>query len=234
MTREQLSHLLRNPRDLASEDLQAIRQLVGLYPYCASFVFLYLYGLAKSGDVCYPAELKRLAIHLPIRSELYRLVEGKGTWETTLGQETLEARDGFALIDHFLSMARSEGHDLPSELAFDSAEGAGDYFSHEELISTAPLLPTDERPQPHATSPREQGEHHEASSQSPQLLVEDQESEELFTETLAKIYIKQGRYDKALKMMRALSLNYPEKSRYFAHQIRFLERLLTGGEKSNK
>lgn len=229
MTREQLSHLLRNPRDLAPEDLQAIRQLVGLYPYCASFVFLYLYGLAKSGDVCYPAELKRLAIHLPIRSELYRLVEGKGAWETALEQKALGAPDSFALIDHFLSMARSEGHDLPSELAFDSTEGAGDYFSHEELLSAEPLLSEDERTQPQADAPREQNALPEASSQPSHHLVEDQVSEELFTETLAKIYIKQGRYDKALKMMRALSLNYPEKSRYFAHQIRFLERLLTGG-----
>lgn len=229
MTREQLSHLLRNPRDLAPEDLQAIRQLVGLYPYCASFVFLYLYGLAKSGDVCYPAELKRLAIHLPIRSELYRLVEGKGAWETTLEQKALGAPDSFALIDHFLSMARSEGHDLPSELAFDSTEGTGDYFSHEELLSAEPFLSEDERTRPQADAPREQNALPEAPSQPSHHLVEDQESEELFTETLAKIYIKQGRYDKALKMMRALSLNYPEKSRYFAHQIRFLERLLTGG-----
>lgn len=234
MTREQLSHLLRNPRDLAPEDLQAIRQLVGLYPYCASFVFLYLYGLAKSGDVCYPAELKRLAIHLPIRSELYRLVEGKGVWETALEQKALGAPDSFALIDHFLSMARSEGHDLPSELAFDSTEGAGDYFSHEELLSAEPLLSEDERTQPQADAPREQNALHEAPSQLSHPLVEDQESEELFTETLAKIYIKQGRYDKALKMMRALSLNYPEKSRYFAHQIRFLERLLTGGREEYK
>ena len=48
----------------------------------------------------------------------------------------------------------------------------------------------------------------------------------LLSETLSKIYIQQGHYDKALRIIRSLSLNYPEKSRFFADQIRFLERII--------
>lgn len=51
-------------------------------------------------------------------------------------------------------------------------------------------------------------------------------SEAYFTETLARIYIKQGKYGKAIEIIRRLNLNYPKKSRYFADQIRFLEKLL--------
>ena len=47
-----------------------------------------------------------------------------------------------------------------------------------------------------------------------------------FTETLARIYIKQKRYDKALQIIKNLSLKYPEKNVYFADQIRFLEKLI--------
>ena len=47
-----------------------------------------------------------------------------------------------------------------------------------------------------------------------------------FTETLAHIYIKQGKYSKAIEIIRRLSLNYPKKNRYFADQIRFLEKLI--------
>ena len=47
-----------------------------------------------------------------------------------------------------------------------------------------------------------------------------------FTETLAKIYIKQHRYEKALEIIKKLSLNYPKKNAYFADQIRFLEKLI--------
>ena len=47
-----------------------------------------------------------------------------------------------------------------------------------------------------------------------------------YTETLARIYLKQRRYDKALEIIRSLYLNFPNKNIYFADQIRFLEILV--------
>ena len=47
-----------------------------------------------------------------------------------------------------------------------------------------------------------------------------------FTETLARIYLKQHRYGKALEIIRSLYLNFPNKSIYFADQIRYLEKLV--------
>ena len=47
-----------------------------------------------------------------------------------------------------------------------------------------------------------------------------------FTETLAKIYIKQGQYEKAIEIIKRLYLNYPKKNVYFADQLRFLDKLI--------
>lgn len=70
-------------------------------------------------------------------------------------------------------------------------------------------------------------------SQAPTPKVTDDNSDtSLLTESLAKIYIKQHRYEKALEIIMSLSLNFPEKSVYFADQIRFLRKLIINDNNS--
>lgn len=52
------------------------------------------------------------------------------------------------------------------------------------------------------------------------------DDEDYFTETLSRIYIKQGHYEQAIEIIRKLMLDYPKKNSYFADQIRFLEKLI--------
>lgn len=49
--------------------------------------------------------------------------------------------------------------------------------------------------------------------------------EALMTETLARIYVEQKNYTKAIQSYKILSLKYPEKSSFFANQIKAVEQL---------
>lgn len=67
--------------------------------------------------------------------------------------------------------------------------------------------------------------------------LQDETQEELdddffFTQTLANIYIKQKKYNRAYEIIKRLSLNYPEKNIYFADQLSFLEKVIKNSNKN--
>jgi hypothetical protein len=57
-----------------------------------------------------------------------------------------------------------------------------------------------------------------------------QSSESLMTETLAKVYVQQRKYKKAIQAYKILILKNPEKSGFFADQIRAIKKLINTEE----
>ena len=57
-----------------------------------------------------------------------------------------------------------------------------------------------------------------------------QSPETLMTETLARVYVQQKNYKKALQAYNILILKYPEKSGFFADQIRAIKKLINSEE----
>ena len=50
-------------------------------------------------------------------------------------------------------------------------------------------------------------------------------NDELMTETLAKVFVKQKKYRKAIEAYNILGLKYPEKNGFFADQIKKIKKL---------
>ena len=53
----------------------------------------------------------------------------------------------------------------------------------------------------------------------------------IFTETLARIYIKQGKYERAYQIIDRLYKQHPQKSAFYVDQLRFLEKLMLNEKK---
>ena len=54
-------------------------------------------------------------------------------------------------------------------------------------------------------------------------VVANEPNSQLMTETLAKVYLEQKKFENAIQAYRILSLKYPEKSGFFADQIKRIE-----------
>ena len=134
------------------------------------------------------------------------------------------------VMDYSAYLLQDSGKEEPVEAPKMKGQDWIDSFlensSTEPLIpSTASAVESEEEPvkkEAEEMQP-EQTEETEPEDEAPAEILDD---ESYFTETLAKIYVKQQRYSKALEIIKRLNLKYPKKNAYFADQIRFLEKLI--------
>ncbi len=117
--------------------------------------------------------------------------------------------------DYAEMLAREEQENLPEKPGDepdDSPEARINAFILEKHpASREAEAEPDETPAPPADTPLAPPEPHDDS---------------LLSESLAKIYIRQGRYERAYEIISGLNLKFPKKSVYFADQLRFLQKLI--------
>jgi len=240
MIQHRLYEWIKHPEQLDKESLYELRTLLARYPYFQTVRLLYLKNLYLLHDIAFGEELRKAVLYISDRRMLFTLVEGERyTVKALEKQQPLEAVPGIdrtlTLIDAFLSSLPEEP--APSGLITLPVEAATDYTAYlmkesdgETLSEESPKLKGQEwidsfleksEEQPLIASVAE-----DEDDEKPVDSAEEPDDESYFTETLAKIYVKQQRYSKALEIIQRLNLNYPKKNAYFADQIRFLEKLI--------
>ena len=240
MMQQRIYEWIKHPELLNRDTLYELRTLLAHYPYFQTARLLYLKNLFLLHDITFGEELRRAALYMADRRILFSLVEGERyTLKSLEKPQTVDEGSGIdrtlSLIDAFLSTLPEEPA-TPGIMAL-PVEAATDYTAYllqepteEKAVSEeAPKMKGQEwidnfleksEEQPLIASMTEE-EEDETEKNEP-----ESEEESYFTETLAKIYVKQQRYSKALEIITRLNLKYPEKNAYFADQIRFLEKLI--------
>ena len=252
MTSANLQQWIQHPEMLNKDTLYELRTMLTRYPYFQTLRLLYLKNLYLLHDITFGAELRKATLYVADRRLLFYLIEGdkyilqshkkKITPVDELPEIESNLDRTLALIDAFLSTVPEE---VTSQTSLDYTLDYTAYLLQDDGISTddetevpklrgfelidgfieksesEPALKLQPLPDGNLS-----GEESSAQSSPEELSAEEDEDDSCFTETLAKIYVKQQRYSKALEIIKKLSLKYPKKNAYFADQIRFLEKLI--------
>lgn len=235
MTINDIFKFVESPELLNGETLLQLKSLVDEYPYFQTIRMLYLKNLQTEKDLLFPIELRKMVFYAVDRKKLYYWIE-KDKFEsfdfnTLEDKEKAESLDSFTLIDTFLSTENKTTDKLQLK------KNTGTLVSIDYLSLLSEMKSNDSIANPL--------KHQEAIDnfieKDKQSLIKIKvdtnnntelkvpllnEKTDFMSETLAKIYIKQKKYEKALQIIQKLSLQYPEKSAYFADQIRECEILI--------
>ena len=248
-----LQNLIKHPEMMDKETLYELRSLLALYPYFQTARLLMLQNLYLLHDPTFDEELRRAAIYITDRKVVFNLVEAAHYRLSSINQTAQGAKQAPApagqdsrtatLINQFLDNIPVEKEEHKGKRKPTPSDAAVDYVSY--LIETeGEAFKDEDQPQMRGQNLIDNFINKEGGNfdlkEVPEFLPQLEENEKsdenggeegYFTETLARIYIKQGRYSKALEIIKRLNLNYPKKNAYFADQIRFLEKLIINNNK---
>ena len=244
-----LEQLIKHPELMDKETLYDLRSLLALYPYFQTARLLLLQNLYLLHDPSFDEELRRSAVYVADRKVVFNLVEAahyklrvaeKNKQKPVTEQTGNGGSRTISLIDRFLDSIPADAEENDGKPARKKrrptpADAAIDYVSY--------LLETEGDDIVDDDSPAMKGQDlidNFINNENGKIELKDEPEylpefdnnekkegdEKYFTETLAQIYIRQGRYSKALEIIKRLNLNYPKKNAYFADQIRFLEKLI--------
>ena len=250
----EITELIEHPERMDRDTLYELRSILALHPYFQTVRLLMLQNLYLLHDPSFDEELRRAAIYVTDRKSIFQMIEAahyqlrqqlSSSTSTTSQTSSTSPTRTIDLIDNFLDSLPQEEPDKKSQRKPTPADASVDYVSYllstegtEQHTTNAP----DMKGQELIDTFLEQEQGRILLNELPQDTQEtvsnensDEEvEEEYFTETLARIYIKQGHYEKALGIISRLAERYPKKNAYFADQMRFLEKLIINSKNNSK
>ena len=244
-----IKELINDPTKLNALTLPELEVLVEKYPFFQVVRLLYLSNLYALHSKDFGNELRKASVFVPDRTALFALTESVNYELPTLEYGNSIETEGdsdrtISLIDNFLTHGSIEtGEDYGPERNMPTvADLTNDYASFlmqqeasnkngadgksnstdEPKLKGAELIDTFIA-ETRGKQRLEMSDVDEHDFESPEISDED---EEIYTESMVNIYIKQGRYQQALEILRKICLNNPKKSSNFAAQINLLEIIL--------
>ena len=208
MTYENIIYLLKNPEKIKEEHQAALRELAEKYPYFGIPKWLYLKSLQVSNSIYYNSELRKTALYVSNRRNLFFFIhpEEKGAPTAEKDRKSMSG-SYFDMID----IIENKGEGGPGALQ----------VLAERLKAARELM----HPNPEKEGRSVVAEIIGKNTEDEYEIFEAESNFEEY-EAQAKNFIKEKKYEEAIGILEKLNLINPKKSIYFADQIRFLKKII--------
>lgn len=226
MQKERLISLISNPNLINKQDNLYLEDITQQYPYFSISHILLAKGLLNTESVRYNRKLKKAALYSLDRKQLFKLITQKSFRKITEKDRQIKiinTEENDPIIQEIekelkigapLNFNENDEHSFSQWLSLTnikkidrSESDTGETDLIDNFIKSSPIIKADKNK---FFSP------HETAKNS---LIE---KDELVTETLARVYLEQEHFEKAIEAYKNLSFKYPKKSSFFADQIKLI------------
>ena len=212
MNKKNFIKILQQPEKLSKKELLFLQEISDEFPYFQASRAIYLKSLAENEDIKFKKHLKSTAIYSRDRKILFDFIKNIQNQNDKVFFNKNEITS--ALVENKIS---------------DSIE-ISEQNSFVDWLKLSNLKPIDRSKETQAVD--------KFISKKPKIRIEANETQSdndknddlanqsgFMTETLAKLYLNQKNYEKAIQSYKILILKFPEKNSYFADQIKKIKKL---------
>ena len=193
------SHLLKNPKEITLDQSLSLKKLIKQYPFFQIARIIEIIGLKKHDQLNFNKVLKNCAIYSADRSILYDIIENQEIKKNNITVKNIKILSSEKTKNSFidwLNISKPVSENTNNTLITN-------------FLKTNPKISSEK-------------------VKTNKNLADDFKlsKKEYMTETLAKVYFKQEKYNEAIKAYEILCLKYPEKISLFADQIKTIKNSL--------
>ena len=205
--RTHIISLIENHHLINQEDNTFLKDIISKFPFFSTANILLSKGLLNVDSIKYNKQLKISAAYCKNRRILFNLIKRKeeikeDSLDLTIGSPLKFKENESHSFSQWLSLTKIKKIDRSTEKE--------DNDLIDNFIQNKPSIKSNKN------------EFFSAPKAAKTSLIED---DELVTETLARVYLEQEHFEKAIEAYKKLSLKYPKKSSLFAEQINLINDL---------
>ena len=212
MNKNNFIKILQEPNNLSEKEVSFLDEINREFPYFQTSRVIFLKSLSENEDIKFKKFLRSTAAYTRDRSVLFEFVK-----------KSQNQNEKVFFNKNEITTVQSEYKIIEENIIEEN--------SFVEWLKLSNLKPIDRSNEKETID--------KFISEKPKLKVEVNENESnndkadnlsnqagYMTETLAKLYLNQKNYEKAIQSYKILILKFPEKNSYFADQIKKIKKLI--------